>query len=46
MPARAGFIRTGGYQKMQAAQPDIVDTAVAAGSFDYTRESGAGRRSG
>jgi len=33
MPARAGFIRTGGYQKIQA-QPDIVDTAVAAGSFD------------
>jgi len=34
MPARAGFIRTGGYQKMAAAQPDIVDTAVAAGDFN------------
>jgi len=28
------FIRTGGYGMMQAAGPDIVDTAVAAGSFD------------
>ena len=34
MPTRAGFIRTGSYQKTQAAQPDIVDTAVAAGSFN------------
>ncbi|MGB5453208.1 MAG: fasciclin domain-containing protein [Sedimenticolaceae bacterium] len=33
MPARAGFIRTGGQQNMKASQPDIVDTAVAAGSF-------------
>ena len=32
-PHQAGFIRVGGYQK-QAAQPDIVDTAVAAGSFN------------
>ncbi len=30
---QAGFIRVGGYQK-QVAQPDIVDTAVAAGSFN------------
>lgn len=28
----AGFVRTGGYQA-QVDQPDIVDTAVAAGSF-------------
>ena len=34
MPVRAGFIRTGGYQEMRAAQPDIVDTAVAAGNFN------------
>ena len=34
MPARPGFIRTGGYQKVQTAQPDIVDTAVAAGDFN------------
>ena len=27
------FIRVGGYQK-KASQPDIVDTAVAAGSFN------------
>ena len=27
------FIKTGGYGKPQAAQPDIVDTAVSAGSF-------------
>ena len=33
MPASAGFIRTGGYQKMQA-KPDIVDTAAAAGDFN------------
>jgi len=29
---QASFVRVGGYQK-QATQPDIVDTAVAAGSF-------------
>ena len=29
---QGGFIRVGGYQK-QTVQPDIVDTAVAAGSF-------------
>jgi len=28
-----GFIRTGGYGKTVQAQPDIVDTAVAAGTF-------------
>jgi uncharacterized surface protein with fasciclin (FAS1) repeats len=28
------FIRTGGYKATAPAQPDIVDTAVAAGSFD------------
>ena len=33
MSARAGFIRTGGYQKMQASEPDIVDTAISAGDF-------------
>ena len=27
------FIRTGGYKMQEAAQPDIVDTAAAAGSF-------------
>ncbi len=31
-PQRAGFVRVGSYQK-KAAQPDIVDTAVASGSF-------------
>lgn len=28
------FIRTGGYKTVAPAQPDIVETAVAAGSFD------------
>jgi len=32
-PQQARFIRVGSYQK-QASQPDIVDTAVAAGSFN------------
>jgi uncharacterized surface protein with fasciclin (FAS1) repeats len=32
-PSQAKFIRVGGYQQ-QAARPDIVDTAVAAGSFN------------
>jgi uncharacterized surface protein with fasciclin (FAS1) repeats len=32
-PQQSGFIRVGSYQK-QAAQPDIVETAAAAGSFN------------
>ena len=34
MNVQAGFIRTGGKDMQTAVRPDIVDTAVAAGSFD------------
>ena len=33
MPFGGGFVRAGGFVAEQASGPDIVDTAVAAGSF-------------